>query len=65
MVSDFRNVNVAGSDLIGLMNQKKKSYNNFPDTVLSTPTLLANEEKLGNIYKKSKTLNIERTCYAC
>ena len=23
VVSDFRNVNVAGSDLIGLMNQKK------------------------------------------
>ena len=44
---------------------EKKSYNNFPDTVFSTPTLLANEEKLGNIYKKSETLSTQRTCYAC
>ena len=29
VVSDFRNVNVAGSDLIGLMNQKKKIIQQF------------------------------------
>ena len=54
VVSDFRNVNVAGSDLIGLMNQKKKSYNNFPDTVFSTLNIQPNEEKLGNLYKSRK-----------
>ena len=53
VVSDFRNVNVAGSDLIGLMNQKKNHTTIFL-TQCSQLSKWSNEEKLGNLYKSRK-----------